>query len=59
MIGCWDMCNIENLQTMSAQELAEFFASLVCHDCATTFQCTECHPDDEGCAREILKWLKN
>lgn len=51
------MFNIEKLQTMSRQELAEFFASLVCHDCATTFQCEECHPDDAGCANEISKWL--
>ena len=52
------MFNIEKLQIMSGQELAEFFASLVCHDCATTFQCEKCHPDDEGCAAEILKWLE-
>lgn len=50
--------NKDNLQNMSDIELAEFFASLVCHDCQTTFQCAECHPDDEGCALEILKWLQ-
>ena len=52
------MNNFDMLCSMTDIQLAEFFSSLVCHDCATTFKCAECHPDDEGCAREILKWLK-
>jgi hypothetical protein len=53
------MNNFEKLQSMTDIQLSEFFASLVCHDCATTFQCSKCHPDDKGCASEILKWLKD
>lgn len=36
---------------------ALFLSKLVCHDCMSTFECEKCYPDDEGCAKEILKWL--
>ena len=44
--------------SMSDEAVAGWLSKLVCHDCTTTFHCHECHPDDESCAEEILKWLK-
>ena len=52
------MTNGDKFRSMSDEELATWFSKLVYHDCATTFRCFECHADDDGCAKEILKFIK-
>ena len=52
------VANGDKLRYMSDEQIANWFSKLVCHDCATTFECDVCHSDDEDCAKEILKWLK-
>lgn len=52
------MTNGDKLHSMSNEELATWLSKLVYHDCATTFRCEDCHADDDGCAKEILKFLK-
>lgn len=52
------MTNGDKFRSMSDEELASWFSKLVYHDCATTFRCFECHADDDGCAKEILKFIK-
>lgn len=42
----------------SDEELADMLSKLVCHDCHRFFQCEECHVDDLGCAKEILRYFK-
>lgn len=50
--------NGDKLRSMSDEQIANWFSKLVCHNCATTFECNGCYSDDEDCAKEILKWLK-
>lgn len=42
----------------SDERNARWLSKLVCHDCMATFQCQECHSEDEDCAEEILKWMQ-
>lgn len=49
--------NGDKFRSMSDEQIANWFSKLVCHSCATTFECGECHSEDEDCAKEILKWL--
>ncbi|MDY4577901.1 MAG: hypothetical protein SO471_08045 [Anaerobutyricum hallii] len=52
------LTNGDLFRRRSDEDNAQWLSKLVFHNCATTFECQECHPDDEGCAEEILKWLK-
>lgn len=52
------LTNGDLFRNESDERNAQWLSKLVFHNCATTFECHECHPDDEGCAEEILKWLK-
>ena len=52
------MTNGDKLHSMSNEELATWLSKLVQHDCATTFRYEDCHADDDSCAKEILKFLK-
>lgn len=51
------LTNGDLFRSRSDEMNALFLSKLVCHDCMSTFECEKCHPDDEGCAKEILKWL--
>lgn len=51
--------NGDALRSMSDEDISYFFSKLVCHDCASIFHCKECHPDDDICAGEILKWIQD
>ena len=53
------IANRDALRSMSDEEISHFFSKLVRHDCALTFHCKECHPDDDICAGEILKWIQD
>lgn len=53
------MTHGDALRSMSDKEISYFFSKLVCHDCASTFHCKECHSDDDSCAGEILKWIQD
>lgn len=55
---CENCPNGDLFRNGSDERNAQWLSKLVFHNCATTFECHECHPDDEGCAEEILKWLK-
>lgn len=52
------LTNGDLLRSGSDERNAQWLSKLVCHDCTAIFQCSECHPDDEGCAKEILKWMQ-
>lgn len=52
------LTNGDLFRRRSDEDNAQWLSKLVFHNCAITFECQECHPDDEGCAEEILKWLK-
>ena len=53
------IANRDALRSMSDEEISHFFSNLICHDCASIFHCKECHPDDDSCASEILKWIQD
>ena len=49
----WDV-----FRSMSDEAFAGWLSKLVYHNCATTFKCQDCHAEDEECAKEILKYLR-
>ena len=52
------MTNGDKFRSMSDEELATWLYKLVYHDCTTTLRCEDCHADDNSCAKEIFKFLK-
>ena len=51
------LTNGDLFRSRSDEMNALFLSKIVCHNCMSTFECEKCYPDDEGCAKEILKWL--
>lgn len=52
------MTHFDVFRSMSDEAFADWLSKLVYHNCATTFKCHDCHAEDEECAKEILKYLR-
>lgn len=52
------MTHFDVFRSMSDEAFAGWLSKLVYHNCATTFKCYDCHAEDEECAKEILKYLR-
>lgn len=52
------MTNGYKFRYMSDEELVTWLYKILYHSCSHTFRCENCYADDDGCAKEILKFLK-
>lgn len=52
------MTHFDIFRSMSDEAFAGWLSKLVYHNCAATFKCHDCHAEDEECAKEILKYLR-